>query len=117
MKRVAIALMCLLLIAGAALPSLAQTPRGRYAGRTTQSRSYNNSRRVYYDQRNDDRSFWGEHRDKITVAGGTAVGAVIGGLVGGRTGAVIGALAGAGGSSLYTYKVRDRNDSRYYRRH
>jgi hypothetical protein len=29
--------------------------------------------------------------------------------------AVLGALVGAGGSALYTYKLRDRNNSRYRR--
>ena len=51
----------------------------------------------------------------MTVAGGASAGAVLGALVGGRKGAVIGALAGAGGSALYTYKLRDRNHRRYRR--
>jgi hypothetical protein len=67
-------------------------------------------RRVYYDygQRRG-RSFWQKHRDKLTVAMGTGGGALLGGLIGGKKGAGIGALAGAGGSALYTYKVRKRN--------
>ena len=67
-------------------------------------------RRVYYDygQRNG-RSFWQKHRDKLTLAMGTGGGALLGGLIGGRKGAGIGALAGAGGSALYTYKIRRRH--------
>lgn len=69
------------------------------------------SRRVYYDyqQQPKGRSFWSKHRDKLTVAIGTGAGAAIGGLVGGKKGAAIGALSGAGGSALYTYKLRNRN--------
>jgi len=55
------------------------------------------------------RSFWTKHRDKLTVAMGTGGGALLGGLIGGKKGAAIGALGGAGGSSLYTYKLRKRN--------
>lgn len=109
MKRIFGLIMCLVLLAGAASPAWAQTSRSRY-------RNYDNSRRVYYDQRYNDRSIWDQHRDKISVAAGAGVGAVIGGLAGGRAGAAIGALIGAGGSALYTYRLRDRNDRRYYRR-
>jgi hypothetical protein len=67
-------------------------------------------RRVYYDySKPKGRSFWQKHRDKLTVAIGTGAGAAIGGLVGGKKGAAIGALSGAGGSALYTYKLRKRN--------
>ncbi len=55
------------------------------------------------------RTFWGKHRDKITVAGGTLGGAALGGLIGGRKGAAIGAIAGAAGSAIYTYKIRGRH--------
>jgi hypothetical protein len=69
-----------------------------------------NGRRVYYDYSNQPRgrSFWQKHRDKLTVAMGTGGGALLGGLIGGKKGAGIGALAGAGGSALYTYKIRKR---------
>jgi hypothetical protein len=69
------------------------------------------TRRVYYDyqQQPKGRSFWSKHRDKLTVAMGTGGGAIIGGLIGGKKGAAIGALSGAGGSALYTYKLRNRN--------
>jgi hypothetical protein len=67
------------------------------------------SNRVYYNYEPRKRSFWDKHRDKLTVAMGTGAGAAIGGLVGGKKGAAIGALSGAGGSALWTYKLRNRN--------
>jgi len=91
-------------------PAAASTQRAVYrnTGRSARSSS---SRRVYYDyqQQPRGRSFWQKHRDKLTVAMGTGGGAVIGGLIGGKKGAAIGALSGAGGSALYTYKLRNRN--------
>ena len=76
--------------------------RTRYAGSAP--------RRVYYDYgQRSGRSFWQKHRDKLTVAMGAGGGALIGGLIGGKKGAAIGGLAGAGGSALYTYKIRKRN--------
>src|ERR1700686_1951139 len=74
------------------------------------SRRYSNGRSVYYDYGNQPRgrTFWQKHRDKLTVAMGTGGGALLGGLIGGKRGAGIGALAGAGGSALYTYKLRKR---------
>src|ERR1043165_4899217 len=67
-------------------------------------------RRVYYDYgQRSGRSFWQKHRDKLTLAMGTAGGAILGGIIGGKKGAGIGALAGAGGSALYTYKLRRRH--------
>lgn len=113
MRRLLTAVMCLALLAAAAAPAFAQGRRGRYAGaRAAQQRRYDPPRRVYYDRYYDDRSVWQKHRDKLTVAGGTAAGAVVGGLAGGRKGAIIGAIAGAGGSALYTYKLR-KKDRRY----
>jgi hypothetical protein len=77
-----------------------------YRGRRASSTS---SRGVYYDYGQPrSRSFWQKHRDKLTVAMGTGGGAMLGGLIGGKKGAGIGALAGAGGSALYTYKLRNR---------
>ena len=67
------------------------------------------SQRVYYDYQPRKRSFWDKHRDKLTVAMGTGAGAAIGGLIGGKKGAAIGALSGAGGSALWTYKLRNRD--------
>jgi len=86
------------------------TSKGRVAYRSTAART--SSRRVYYDyNRSSGRSFWDKHRDKLTLAIGTGAGAAIGGLIGGKKGAGIGALSGAGGSALYTYKLRKRNRS------
>ena len=82
----------------------------RNNGRTTVARNSTSTRRVYYDyQRPRSRSFWQKHRDKLTVAMGSGAGAILGGIIGGKKGAGIGALAGAGGSALYTYKIRNRN--------
>ena len=72
------------------------------------SRGYYDNSRTYYDYGYQNRSVWDRHRDKLTVGGGTLGGALLGGLIGGRRGAAIGALAGAGGSALYTYKLRNR---------
>lgn len=124
MKKIMGLLMSFFLLAAAAGPAFGQTPRGR----NSQQRRYETSRRVYNERYNDryneryndryddDRSFWEEHRDKVTVAGGTAAGAVVGGAAGGKKGAIIGAIVGAAGSALYTYKLRDRDDdNRRYR--
>jgi hypothetical protein len=73
------------------------------------SGSSSRSSRVYYNYEPRKRSFWDKHRDKLTVAMGTGAGAAIGGLIGGKKGAAIGALSGAGGSALWTYKLRNRN--------
>ena len=122
MKKIFGLIMSIVLLAGAALPAAAQTRRGTYATRAAQQRAYERQqrqyerqRREYYDDRDDDRSFVDEHRDKLTVAGGTAAGAAVGALAGGKKGAVIGALVGAGASALYTYKLRDKTDDRWRR--
>jgi hypothetical protein len=118
-------LMCLTLLAGAAEPAFACKRHRRsnaYASRHHSPRytqtAYRNSnaypRRAYYGYNRDRRSFWQKHRDKLTLAMGTGAGAAIGGLSGGKKGAAIGALLGAGGSALYTYKLRNRNRNRRY---
>jgi hypothetical protein len=112
MKRVIVAIMSLVLLAGMVLPASAQT-RGRYYERTQQSRRYEDYRR--YDRRGDD-SFWDQHKDKLTVGIGTAAGAAVGAAAGGKKGAIIGALVGAGASALYTYGIRDRDDNNRWRR-
>ena len=117
MKKLFGVITCLILLAAAVMPAWAQTSRGRYSGRWSQDRRYGYSQRVYDDRRYDDRSIWDKHRDKVTVAAGAGAGALIGGLAGGKKGAIIGALLGAGGSALYTYKLRDRTNRRYYRRY
>ena len=113
-----------MLLTATAMPAWAQTSR-RYQGRTTAAQQYrrydnvrraNTNRRYYDNARYSDRSIWDQHRDKITVAGGAGAGAVIGGLAGGKKGAILGALIGAGGSALYTYKVRERDERSRYRR-
>ena len=76
------------------------------------SGSRSSSNRVYYDYQPKKRSFWDKHRDKLTVAIGTGAGAAVGGLIGGKKGAAIGALSGAGGSALWTYKLRNRDRDR-----
>jgi hypothetical protein len=79
------------------------------------TRTADSRRPVYYDySQQPKRSFWDKHRDKVTVAGGTMGGAILGALVGGHKGAAIGALAGGGGSALYTYKMRKRNNNSDY---
>src|SRR3989440_8498895 len=108
LKRLLVVLMCLTLLAGAALPaSAAPRHRRHYVRRAHASRTY------YTYNSAPHRTFWQKHRDKLTVAGGTLGGAMIGGIAGGKKGAGIGALAGAGGSALYTYKMRKRHHRRY----
>jgi hypothetical protein len=123
MKKLITAIMSLVLLSAAALPAAAQE-RGRSFNEQRYVRRYDDRNRVnerqwredqnrqreYYNRNYysyDNRSFWQQHRDKLTVAGGAAGGAILGGLLGGGKGAVIGALVGGGGSALYTYKVRD----------
>jgi outer membrane lipoprotein SlyB len=53
-------------------------------------------------------SFYRRHRNRVNVATGTVGGAILGGLIGGKRGALIGGAAGAGGSALYTYKIRPK---------
>jgi outer membrane lipoprotein SlyB len=53
-------------------------------------------------------SYYRRHRNRINVAAGTGGGALIGALAGGKKGAAIGALIGAGGSALYTYKIKPK---------
>lgn len=118
MKRLLALLVCLMLLAGSALPVMAcKHHRRAYAGssrryQTRYSRAaYNRGstyrQRAYYGY-NHHRSFWERHRDKLTLAIGTGGGAALGGLLGGRRGAGYGALVGLGSSALYTYKLRDR---------
>ncbi len=60
-------------------------------------------------------SFYRRHRNASNVAIGTGAGAIIGAIAGGKRGALIGTAVGAGGSSLYTYKIKPKK-RRYYRR-
>ena len=90
-----------------AAPAATQRTSSRVVYRNSGSRA--SSQRVYYDYQPKKRSFWDKHRDKLTVAMGTGAGAAVGGLIGGKKGAAIGALSGAGGSALWTYKLRNRD--------
>lgn len=105
MKKIFAIILTMALLTVAAMPSLAQgRSRTYYGNQTSRSRAYDS--RSYYDY-NRKRTVWDKHRDKLTVVGGTAGGAILGALIGGKKGAAIGALAGAGGSALYTYKIRN----------
>jgi hypothetical protein len=131
MKRIFTLLMAIMILAVLSAPSFAQGRSRRsncdsqsrdsrsYDSRSSNPRSYESryssqgyydNSSVYYDYGTQYRngSVWDRHRDKLTVGAGTVGGAIIGGLIGGRRGAAIGALAGAGGSALYTYKLRNR---------
>ncbi len=84
--------------------------RTRYVNNTPRYSNSTAERRAYYDYSQPrQRTFWQKHRDKLTVGGGTVGGALLGGIIGGKKGAAIGALSGAGGSALYTYKIRNKN--------
>ena len=78
-------------------------------------------RAYYYKDRNgvvhktyNKPSFYRRHRNAVNIGAGTAGGALIGGIAGGKKGMGIGALAGAGGSALYTYKLKKKK-RRYIR--
>ncbi len=108
MKKLMASLMLVAVFTAATAAPAAACAAHRHHARTAQSARYANSRRSYYDYNTRKRSFWQKHRDKLTVAAGTGGGALLGGVIGGRKGAAIGALSGAGGSALYTYKIRKR---------
>ena len=110
MKKVALAIVCLVALTITAIPAGAQTRYRRYDQRYDQ-RVY--SGRQYNRDWYDNRSVWDKHRDKITTAGGAGAGALLGAIVGGKKGAIIGAIAGGGGAALYTYGIRDKNNDRY----
>lgn len=111
MKKLFAFIITTAILATMAAPTFAQRRRRvesqSYDSRTYSSRTYS-SNRAYYDYNNGNQSVWSRHRDKLTVAAGTSAGAAIGAMTGGKKGALIGALLGAGGSALYTYKIRDR---------
>lgn len=85
----------------AATTTNAQTTRRYTRARTSTTRTY--QRPSYYKR----------HRNIINMAIGTGAGALLGGLIGGKKGALIGLAAGAGGSALYTYKIKPKRT--YYR--
>jgi hypothetical protein len=86
--------------------------RNNYRPAYYQQNNYrsNNYRRSYYTNRRG--NFYQRNRNIINVGLGTGAGAIIGGIVGGKKGAVVGGLIGAGGSALYTYKIRNRSGYR-----
>ena len=116
MKKGLIAIFCLLVLTFASLPVSAQT---RYR-RSDSSRRYeqryqgqvNSGRRWNRDRWDRDRSFWEEHRDKLTTGIGAGAGAVVGAAVGGKKGAILGAIIGGGGAAVYTYGIRDKDGRR-----
>ncbi|HEY5838135.1 MAG TPA: hypothetical protein VIT19_03800 [Pyrinomonadaceae bacterium] len=121
MKKLFAFIITTAILATMAAPAFAQRRRRveaqssrTYSSRTyTSNRAYYDNRAAYdnssyYDYNNQNRSVWSRHRDKLTVAAGTGAGAAIGAMTGGKKGALIGALLGAGGSALYTYKIRNR---------
>ncbi len=118
MKKGLVTIFCLLALTISAIPAGAQTRSRRYDGSRYDQRvqDYRYQDQVYSGRRNRwnrDRSFWGQHRDKLTTGIGAGAGALLGGAVGGTKGAVIGALLGGGGAALYTYKLRDNRRRRY----
>jgi outer membrane protein with glycine zipper len=76
---------------------------------------YVRSSRVYTTTTYQRPNFYQRHRNIINIGIGTAAGALLGGLIGGKKGALIGTLAGAGGGALYTYKIRPKRTTYYYR--
>ena len=84
------------------LPVTAEAQQKIYARRVVDRNG-----RVHY-VRTKKPSFYRRHRNRVNVAAGTVGGAVLGGLIGGKKGALIGGAAGAGGSALYTYKIRPK---------
>ena len=114
MKKGIVSIFCLLALTFSAIPAGAQTRSRNYDGRRYEQRVQNYRYRNYSGRRWDrDRSFWDQHRDKLTTGIGAGGGALLGAAVGGKKGAVIGALLGAGGAALYTYKIRDNRRRRF----
>ncbi len=92
----------------------AMLPIAASAQTYTTRRVYRNGRyrtvRVYKKP-----SFYRRHRNASNIAIGTGAGAIIGAIAGGKKGAIIGTAVGAGGSALYTYKIKPKK-RRYVRR-
>ena len=98
-------------VLGVAIPALSTTTNA-------QTRYYGNNNRTTSNYRKP--SVYRRHRNLFNIAIGTGAGALLGGLFGGKKGAGIGALAGAGGSALYTYKLKPkkrRYNAQYYPRY
>lgn len=81
-----------------------------------QTRYYGSPRRTTSTYKKP--SLYRRHRNLFNMAIGTGAGALLGGLLGGKKGALIGTAVGAGGSALYTYKLKPkqrRYQSQYFR--
>jgi len=121
MKKGLIAIFCLLVLTFSSLPVAAQTRYRRYDNSRRYEQRAGNWRyqdRVYNGRRgrwDRDRSFWDEHRDKLTTGIGAGAGALLGGAMGGKKGAILGAIIGGGGAAVYTYGIRDKDNRRYRR--
>ncbi len=105
MKKFLITFIMMTLVVGLMpllMPTTAEAQRKVYARRVVDR----NGRVRYVRTRKP--SFYRRHRNRVNVATGTVGGAVLGGLIGGRKGALIGGATGAGGSALYTYKIRPK---------
>ncbi len=104
MKKIVTTFMMMALMA-VAIPMLSTSAdaQTRYRTRRTYTETYQKP------------SFYKRHRNLINIAIGTGAGALVGGLIGGKKGALIGTAAGAGGSALYTYKLKPKRT--YYRRY
>jgi len=117
MKKGSVAIFCLIVLTFSSLPVAAQTRYRRYDNsRRYEQRSgdWQYQDRVYNGRRWDrDRSFWEEHRDKLTTGIGAGAGAVVGSAIGGTKGAILGAILGGGGAAVYTYGIRDKHHRRY----
>ena len=83
---------------------------------SAQTRYYRNGR-TYYSTTYKRPNFYQRHRNVMNMAIGTGAGLLLGGLIGGKRGAGIVALIGAGGSALYTYKIRPKRTRYYYNRY
>jgi hypothetical protein len=117
MKKGLVAVFCLIILTFSSLPVAAQTRYRRYDStrryeQRYQDRVYNGRQWNSWDQ---DRSFWEEHRDKLTTGIGAGAGALLGGAMGGTKGAILGAIIGGGGAAVYTYGIRDKDNRRYRR--
>lgn len=124
MKKGLVAIFCLLVLTFTALPASAQTRYRRYDnGRRYEQQRYEQRAsdwryqdRAYNGRRGnrwDDRSFWDQHRDKLTTGIGAGAGALLGSAIGGTKGAILGAIVGGGGAAVYTYGIRDKHHRRY----
>ena len=121
MKKGFVAIFCLLVLTFASLPASAQTRSRRYDNRRYEQRYEQRSGDWRYQDRAyngrrwnrwDNRSFWDEHRDKLTTGIGAGAGALLGGAMGGKKGAILGAIIGGGGAAVYTYGIRDKDKHR-----